>query len=209
MNISSWKTILKEYIKNNFKEYLLVCILFIIGIFIGVMAINFSNENNIEEIEKVINEVVKNYKKVENINNLQLTFQSIKRNVLFAIILWTGGTTIIGLPIVLLSILIRGVILGFTISSITVALGTLKGILFCIVSVVLQNILYIPAILTIGVSSIKLYKSIITDKRKENIKIEVIRHTIISTIMIAVLVLSTIIENFISLKIIKKIIKYF
>ena len=74
---------------------------------------------------------------------------------------------------------------------------------------VLQNILYIPAILTIGVSSIKLYKSIITDKRKENIKIEVIRHTIISTIMIAVLVLSTIIENFISLKIIKKIIKYF
>ena len=73
----------------------------------------------------------------------------------------------------------------------------------------LKNILYIPAILTIGVSSIKLYKSIITDKRKENIKIEVIRHTIISTIMIAVLVLSTIIENFISLKIIKKIIKYF
>ena len=209
MNISSWKTILKEYIKNNFKEYLLVCILFIIGIFIGVMTINFSNEKNIEEIEKVINEVVNNYKKVENINNLQLTFQSIKRNVLFAIILWTGGTTIIGLPIVLLSILIRGVILGFTISSITVALGTLKGILFCIVSVVLQNILYIPAILTIGVSSIKLYKSIITDKRKGNIKIEIIRHTIISTIMIAVLVLSTIIENFISLKIIKKIIKYF
>ena len=209
MNISNWKTILKEYIKNNFKEYLLVCILFIIGIFIGVMAINFSNENNIEEIEKVINEVVKKYKKVENINNLQLTFQSIKRNVLFAIILWTGGTTIIGLPIVLLSILIRGVILGFTISSITVALGTLKGILFCIGSVALQNVLYIPAILTISVSSIKLYKSIITDKRKENIKIEVIRHTIISTIMIIVLVLSAIIENFISLKFIKKIIKYF
>ena len=209
MNISSWKIILKEYVKNNYKIYLLVCVLFIIGIFIGVMTINFSNEKNIEEIEKVINEVVNNYKKVENINNFQLTFQSIKRNVLFAIILWTGGTTIIGLPIVLLSILIRGVILGFTISSITVALGTLKGILFCIVSLVLQNILYIPAILTIGVSSIKLYKSIITDKRKENIKIEVIRHTIISTIMIIVLVLSAIIENFISLKFIKKIIKYF
>ena len=75
MNISSWKTILKEYIKNNFKEYLLVCILFIIGIFIGVMTINFSNEKNIEEIEKVINEVVNNYKKIEKINNLQLTFQ--------------------------------------------------------------------------------------------------------------------------------------
>ena len=209
MNISSWKTILKEYVKNNYKIYLLVCVLFIIGIFIGVMTINFSNEKNIEEIEKVINEVVNNYKKVENINNFQLTFQSIKRNVLFAIILWTGGTTIIGLPMVLLSILIRGVILGFTISSITVTLGTLKGILFCIGLEVLQNILYIPAILTIGVSSIKLYKSIITDKRRENIKIEVVRHTIISTIMIIVLVLSSITENFISLKFIKKIIKYF
>ena len=209
MRNSNWKFIIKEYLKNNYREYLLICILFLIGIFTGVMIINFSNENKISEIDGTINEFINKYKIIENINNLQLTIQSIKKNTLLAIILWIAGTTVIGLPIVLLVILIRGIILGFTISSITVTLGKLKGILFCMSSVVLQNVLYIPAIFTIGVSSIKLYNAIMKDKRKENIKIEILRHTIISTIMIAVLVLSSIFENFITIKIIKKIIKYF
>ena len=209
MKYSNWKTVLKKYIKNNNKEYLLVCILFLIGLFTGVMIINNSNENKIVEIVKYINDLKDMYKKVEIINQFQLTMQSIKKNLLFASILWIGGTTVIGLPIVLMSILIRGIILGFTLASITITFGTIKGIMFCMASLVLHNIIYIPAILTIGVSSIKLYKSIVKDKRKDNIKIEILRHIIISTIMMVLLVLSAIIENYVTLKTLKKIIKYF
>ena len=135
--------------------------------------------------------------------------ESIRKNFMFAVILWLAGTTIIGMPIVLIVILLRGTILGFTISSITVTLGPVKGILFCMATIILHNIIYIPAILTIGVSSIKLYKSIVNDKRKENIKFEIIRHTIISILMIILLMLSTIIENVVSTHFLKKIIKYF
>lgn len=209
MKYSNWKTVLKKYIKNNHKEYLLVCILFLIGLFTGVMIINNSNENKIVEIVKYINDFKDMYKKVEIVNQFQLTMQSIKKNLLFAFILWIGGTTVIGLPIVLMSILIRGIILGFTLASITITFGTIKGIMFCMTSLVLHNIIYIPAILTIGVSSIKLYKSIVKDKRKDNIKIEILRHTIISIIMMVLLVLSAIIENYVTLKTLKKIIKYF
>lgn len=209
MKYSNWKRVLKEYIKNNYKEYLLVCILFLIGLFIGVMIINYSNENIKIEIVKYISNFKDMYKKVENVDQIQLTIQSIKKNLLFAIILWIGGTTVIGLPIVLMSILIRGIVLGFTLASITITFGTIKGIMFCMASLVLHNIIYIPAILTIGVSSIKLYKSIVKDKRKDNIKIEILRHTIISIIMMVLLVLSAIIENYVTLKTLKKIIKYF
>ena len=59
-----------------------------------------------------------------------------------------------------------------------------------------------------GVSSIKLYKSIVNDRRKENIKIEIIKHTIISLIMLGILVLSSIIENEISVSLLKMGIKY-
>lgn len=209
MRYSNYKNALKNYIKVNYKEYILISLIFLIGIFVGVMIINNSKESQISEISTYINDFITKYKEIDNINKVSLIVESIKKNLLLAIILWLAGTTVICMPIVLIVVLLRGIVLGFTISSITITLGTLKGILFCVSSIALQNILYIPAILTIGVSSIKLYKSIIKDKMRENIKIEIIRHTIISVLMVILLVLSAIIENLISIKILKNIIKYF
>ncbi len=209
MRYSNYKKIFKNYIKNNYKEYILVSLLFLIGIFIGVMIINSCKENQISEITTYINDFIGKYKQIESINKTELIIDAIRRNIFFALVLWIAGTTVIGMPIVLIVILARGSILGVTISSIAITLGTFKGILFCLISIVLQNILYIPAILSIGVSSIKLYKSIIKDKRRENIKFEIIRHTLISGLMILLLVLSAIIENVISANILKKFIKYF
>ena len=209
MRYSYYKDTLKNYVKNNYKEYLLVCILFLIGIFVGVMIINNCKDAQLTEITTYIKDFITKYKEIENINISRLIIESIKKNLLFAIILWLAGTTVIGMLIVLIMILLRGTILGFTISSIAITLGFFKGMIFTIASIFLQNLLYIPAILTIGVSSIKLYKSIIKDKRKENIKIEIIRHTIISFLMIILLVLSAFIGNLISIKILKKLIKYF
>lgn len=209
MRYSNYKNALKNYIKINYKEYILISLIFLIGIFVGVMIINNSKESQISEISTYINDFITKYKEIDNINKVSLIVESIKKNLLLAIILWLAGTTVICMPIVLIVVMLRGIVLGFTISSITITLGTLKGILFCVSSIALQNILYIPAILTIGVSSIKLYKSIIKDKMRENIKIEIIRHTIISVLMVILLVLSAIIENLISIKILKNIIKYF
>lgn len=38
--ITNWKTTIINFLKNNSKEYLLVIIIFIIGMFIGVMLVN-------------------------------------------------------------------------------------------------------------------------------------------------------------------------
>ena len=48
----------------------------------------------------------------------------------------------------------------------------------------------------------------IGDKAKENIKLEIARHTIFSIIMIAILLVSSIIEIFISTNLIKILAKY-
>lgn len=209
MRYSNYKNTLKEYIRNNYKEYFLVSLLFLIGIFVGVMIINNCKESQVSEITTYINEFITKYKQIENINKMVLIIDTVRKNLLFALVLWFAGTTIIGMPIVLTIILIRGTILGFTLSSIAMTLGPLKGILFCLLAIFLQNIIYIPAILTIGVSSIKLYKSIVKDKRRNNIKVEIIRHTVISFFMIILLVLSAIIENAMSMKLLKMFIKYF
>ncbi len=207
-NVSNVKKTITEYTKNNSKEYILVILICVIGLFIGVMFINNCNEDKQNTIITYITEFIEKMKSIENIDKADLIGTSIKRNILLAISIWFAGTTIIGMPVVLGIILYRGFSLGYTISAITLTLGTGKSIIFCILTLFLQNIFFIPALLTMGVSSIKLYRSIINDRRKENIKIEIIRHTVISLIMLGILVVSSIIENEISVSLLKMGIKY-
>lgn len=206
--VSNLMSTMITYSKNNSKEYILVILIFLIGLLMGVMFINNSSKENENIIVTYILDFVEKFKSIENIDKASLVADSIKNNLLLAIIIWLAGTTIIGMPVVLGLILFRGFCLGFTISSITFTFGVGKGILFCILTIFLQNIFFIPAILTMGVSSIKLYKSIINDRRKENIKIEIIRHTIISLIMLGILILACFIENEISVRLLKIGVKY-
>lgn len=208
-NVPQIRGKIRQYVYDNIKEYALVTILFIIGIFVGVIVVNNLDDVKTQEIKIYITDFIEKYKTIEKLDKVSLIGTSIKNNIILTIIIWIAGTTVIGVPIVLAVILFRGVCLGYTISSITYSIGLGKGILFCIVALCLQNILFIPAILSLGVSSLKLYKSIIKDRRRENIKIEIIRHTIFSLLMLAVLILSSFIENTISISILQKIIKFF
>ena len=209
MQNSKWKIILKNYVKNNYKEYILTSLLFIIGLFIGVMIINNCTETQSSEITVYLNEFITKFKTTQSINKSELVLTSIKNNIILSLIIWLAGTTVIGIPIVLIVIMFRGIVLGYTIAAITLTLGTTKGIFFCLVSIFIQNLLFIPAVLTIGVSSIKLYKSIMKDRKIENVKMEIIRHTIIAIIMSLILCVSSLLENTISITLLKKIIKYF
>ena len=205
MQNSKWKIILKNYVKNNYKEYILTSLLFIIGLFIGVMIINNCTETQSSEITVYLNEFITKFKTTQSINKSELVLTSIKNNIILSLIIWLAGTTVIGIPIVLIVIMFRGIVLGYTIAAITLTLGTTKGIFFCLVSIFIQNLLFIPAVLTIGVSSIKLYKSIMKDRKIENVKMEIIRHTIIAIIMSLILCVSSLLENTISITLLKKI----
>jgi len=201
------KEIAMRYIKNNYKEYILTTLIFIIGLFIGVMFVNNLNLDKTNIISDYIIQFTNFLKQKEQIDKSALFITSVKNNLILTIMLWIAGTTIIGLPVVLGIVLYRGFCLGITISSIALTFGIKKGITFCLISLFLQNIFFIPAIITIGVSSIKLYKAIIADRRKENIKIQIISHTIVSLLMLLILIFSSFLENEISVEILKFFVK--
>ena len=197
-----------EHVANNRKEYIIIVLLFIIGIFLGVFFVNNMQESSKEEIQSYINNFIEKMKNSQNIDNMSLLKNSITQNIVFAVLIWFFGTTVIGLPIVFGLILYRGFCLGYTVSLFIAILGIGKGIVFIFASLLFQSLLSIPAILGLAVSGFKLYKSIIRDKAKENIKLEIARHTIFSIIMIAILLVASIIEIFISTNLIKILAKY-
>ena len=194
-----------------FKQVLkiIVSILFVIGIFLGVFFINNVNEEPKIQITEYLNQFIEQLKNTETLNNIDLLKTSIGQNIILAICLWFFGTTIIGIPIVFGIVVYRGFCLGYTIAAAIYVMGISKGILFIFILLLLQNLLIIPAILALAVSGIKLYKSITKDNRKENVKLEVVRHTVFSLIMLGILILSSVIEIFVSTNILKLCIKYF
>ena len=107
---------------NNSKEYILVILIFIIGLFIGVMFVNNCSDEKATIISSYISDFVEKFQNIQNTNNSDLVIDSIKSNILLALIIWLGGTTIIGIPIVLGIILFRGFCLGYTVSSICLSL---------------------------------------------------------------------------------------
>lgn len=201
--------LIKEHISNNAKEYLIVALMFIIGIFAGVFFVNNIQEEQKTEITQYLNNFIQQFKNTQNLDKINLLKTSITQNALLAILIWFFGTTVIGIPVVFGIVIYRGFCLGYTVSVTITVLGLSKGLTFSLVSMLLQNIIMIPAILALAVSGFKLYKSIVKDKRKENIKLEILRHTIFSLLMLAVLVISSVIEVFISTNILSYIIKYF
>ena len=206
--VSNWKSIIREYTRNNAKEYILVGLIFVIGLLVSVMFINNSSVEKQSTITTYISEFIEKFKNIEKIDKMSLVLDSAKNNIILSIIIWLAGTTIIGMPVVLGMILFKGFCLGYTVSAITLTFGMGKGVAFCLLTLFLQNIFFIPALLTMGVSSIKLYKAIINDRRKENIKIEIIRHTIISSLMLGILILSSLVENQISVSLLQLGVKY-
>ena len=198
-----------NHIKNNLREYIIISLIFILGIFLGVMFVNNCKENHKEEITNYLNDYVGKLKENNKINSNITLKENIKENVILAIILWFTGTTIIGIPIVFGIIMYRGFCIGYTISSCVYTMGIKKGLAFIFTTIFLQNIIFIPAIIALGVSGMKLYKSIMRDKRRENIKLEIIRHSIFSVIMLIVLIISAIVKICVSGYITENLIKYF
>ncbi len=123
---SKFKDFIVSHIENNLREYLIVTFIFIIGIIIGIIFINNSSDTQSSEISNYINSFTQDLKENNNINNLTLLMDSIKKNLILAVFLWFMGSTVIGISIVYLTICFRGFCLGYTISSIILSLGIRK-----------------------------------------------------------------------------------
>lgn len=195
-------------VEENFKYYIIFLFIFVLGLVIGITFINNGNDIQKNEITNYITNFVTSLKTNE-IDNFSLLKISIKNNCVLGLLLWFMGSTIIGILAVAIIICFRGFCFGYTISSMIAIYGIGKGSLFLISTIFLQNIIFIPAIIAMAVSGAKFCNSIIRNIKRENIKVAIAKHTIICLIAITLLILSALIETYVSKNIITFFIKYF
>lgn len=188
------KEVIQGYLSRNIREYFLVTLIFLIGIILGVIFINKANETQIQEIGNYFTEFIGKMQQEVKVDRGELLKNSLISNFCLALLLWFAGSTVIGFPIIYVTTAYRGFCLGYTIAASISALGSGNGLLFSLAAVLLQNILVIPCILALSVSGIKLYKTIMKDKQRETIKLEITRHTLFCIMIFIILVLASFLE---------------
>lgn len=203
-----YSNIFISHIQNNLREYAIASIIFIIGILLGIVFVNNLNDSQGDEISTYITNSINILKENDSKNNLIILKESAQSNILLVILLWLLGSTVIGLLLVYLIVAFRGFCLGYAISAIIYSLEIGKAIILIISTMLLKNIITIPCIIALAVSGMKLYKSIMQDRRRENVKLEVIRHTFFAIFILIFLIASSFIEAYLSQNIFKYCLKY-
>lgn len=118
------RTVLVKHVNSNLKDYLILSIVFVIGVMAGVVLINNSNEQSKSEINGYINGFVDTIKdKHYEVDKVKLTKISIIENMKIVILMWIAGSTIIGIPLIYVITAYKGFRIGYTISAIISCLG--------------------------------------------------------------------------------------
>lgn len=190
--------IITKHIKDNIRIYIIISLFLLIGIILGVVLVNNITETQMLEIKNYLTDFINSLKNGEKINNTEILKNSFINNLLLVFIMWFVGSTVIGIPIVIGIVVIRGLTFGYTISSVLISFSLTKSLIFISTSMLLHNLLFFPCLTALAVSGVKLYKSIMKDKRKENIKLEIIRHTAFSFVILIILTITSFVETYIS-----------
>lgn len=202
------KKVIEEHITRNIRTYFILIIIFLLGLIVGLIVVNNSSEEQETEITNYINTFITELKNGSKLDYFKLLKSSFGNNLFLVIILWFMSLVVIGIPAVYGMVGYKGFCMGYTISSVVMTLGTGKGIAFVLSSMLIHNIILIPCMLAVAVSGINLYKSIMKDRRKENIKLEIIRHTVFCLIMLVIMAVGSLIETYISSNLLVSVVNY-
>jgi stage II sporulation protein M len=127
--------------------------------------------------------------------------QSFAHHLKYIGLIWLVGLTVIGLPLILVFIFLKGVLVGFTVGFLVSELGW-KGALFSLGSVVPQNLLIIPAILVTGVAAISfstlLIRNYFIQKRGGPIWQPLASYTWVTLLMAGMLFVASLFEAYVS-----------
>ncbi|HHW02682.1 MAG TPA: stage II sporulation protein M [Thermoanaerobacterales bacterium] len=201
--------IIFDYFKKNMGLYVFVFLIFVGGTICGSIAVNMMSDNQLKATLDFINGFFANIKNIE-MDFSTVFYESISNNLKTALILCILGLTIIGLPLIPAMIFFRGFVLGFTVGFFIGNLG-IKGILFSILSILPQNIIIIPSIISIGVAGMTLSLTVMKNRFRhytEDYPQLLMGYFLLNFTFCVMLILAGLIEGYISPVFIKLLTNY-
>jgi len=192
----------QAYARDHQSLYWFTIVLFTMGIIFGAVLVNSLPLSQKQELSGFL-QYFFNSLSTQGIPETSAHFQEAFGHYAKTVgIMWVLGLSIIGLPMILLMLFLKGVVVGFTVGFLVNQLQW-HGVTFAMLGVLPQNLLVVPALFIVGVSgisfSLRLIKTRLVSKR-DGIMPHFVGYTALVVCMLAVLTLAALFETFVSPK---------
>lgn len=210
--LSNIKTLLTKHFSEHIALYFMVILCFAIGLASGVFSVKALSQLQKEQLVEYLSSSFKATLLTGEINNLQILYHSIINNFKTLLIIWALAISAYGFPLIFLTIGARGFSLGFTMAFLIENIGY-KGILFIMVSMLPQNIIILPVFIALCVVSVSHSLGVLRNRKagkyvkREKLRLFV-KYNFIVLLNIALLMVGSLIEAYVSPMFLKGIIGY-
>lgn len=161
------KAIIIQHIKERSSLYLFVFVLFLMGVIFGAVIVNSMNFTQKEDLYFYLSRFFGQVSEGKVASSVEMLQQSFFHNLKYLGLMWVLGISIIGLPVILIMLFLKGMVVGFTVGFLVNQMGW-QGFMLSFVSVLPQNIVLIPAFIimsTVAISfSLKIVKQLLMKK---------------------------------------------
>lgn len=145
---------LARHIKDNLALYLVVFIFFLGGITAGTVTLYYLGQQQVIQLASYLDNLLKQLNNTHQIASWYSIFYQTFINALKEIgMVWFLGLTVIGLPLIVAIIFLKGFILGFTVGFL-VQQKAYQGIAFSLLAILPPNLLEIPALFVAAILGI-------------------------------------------------------
>ena len=200
------KSVIKHF-HDNFWLCMVIILCLCTGIVLGIYTVKFMDDLSKSDLNNYLQNFTQRLV-VDNINYNNVFVQAIKNNIPILLAIWFLGLTIIGIPIILILLGIKGFSIGFCASFLIKSLG-LKGIWVILLGLLPQNVIYIPCLVWLSVLSIKFSLDVFNDRNEKrwtnSIWVRIASFSLLFLIGCLIMLLGLLVETYITPNLIKLI----
>ncbi|MBP3038983.1 stage II sporulation protein M [Bacillaceae bacterium Marseille-Q3522] len=141
------KKIQRNAVTDHFREYssiyMFVIVLFMMGVIFGAVVVNSLTFVQKEDLYFYLSQFFGQLAGGQMADAKELFNQSFFHNSQFVGLMWILGISVIGLPLILILLFLKGMVVGFTVGFLVNQMGW-KGFLLSSMSILPQNFIIIP-----------------------------------------------------------------
>jgi len=199
--VGQFRNGLKGYLGLSLPYYFFVSLLFVMGVVFGAVAVNALAPRQKVELLDYLKVFLRGLsQQLGDIDGGVVLKQSVTANLKTAGLVWLLGATVIGAPLTVVIVFVRGFVVGFSVGFLVGEMGG-KGLSLALLAIFPQSVVAVPAILALSVSSLAFSVLIVRQRVgrfKVNLAEEFLAYTFTCLVLAAALVGASLIEAYVT-----------